>query len=203
MIQFCKLHTAVIIIVLAVLQSGGGSARAAGPDDFIRDMAQDSIKLLAGQEISITERERRFRDIIRRSFDIRTVARFALGRYWRIASAKERQEYLGLFEDYMVKTYAARFKVRSGKNFRVGKVLRIHKLDSLVLSEIARPKGQPVRMNWRVRGDSDYRIVDVIVEGISMGIIQREEFASVIRNSGGKVEGLLSALRRKIRAGQP
>ena len=188
---------ALILAFFSVALPGARPAFAAGPDDFIRDMAKDAIESLADQEIDSEERERRFRDIIKRAFDMRVVARFALGRYWRVASKPQREEYLGLFEDYIVKTYAARLKLKNGKNFRVGKTLVINKLDKLVLSEIAQPKGQPVKLNWRVRGDNDYRIVDVIVEGISMGITQRDEFASVIRNKGGKLEGLLSALREK------
>lgn len=205
MIRFCKLHSAVIIIVLAVLQFGTGSALAAGPDEFIRDMARRAIDSLAGQEMNIAERERRFRDVIRRAFDMPTVARFALGKHWRTATKKERHEYVGLFEDYIVKMYSVRFRVRSGsgKYFRVGKILELNKLDTLVLSEIVRPIGRPIKINWRVRGNDDYRIVDVIVEGISMGITQRAEFDSVIRSNGGKVEGLLAALRRKTRTGQP
>lgn len=189
------------IALSAMLQFGAGAALAAGPDEFIRDMARRAIDSLAGQEISIAERERRFRDVIRRAFDMPTVARFALGRHWRTATNKERHEYVGLFEDYIVKMYSVRFRVRSGsgKNFRVGKVLVINKLDTLVLSEIVRPIGRPIKINWRVRGNDDYRIVDVIVEGISMGITQRDEFASVIRSTGGKVEGLLAALRKKTR----
>ena len=189
--------SALILSFFAVALPGAKPAFAAGPDDFIRDMAKDSIESLSSERIGTEERERRFRDIIRRAFDMRIVARFALGRYWRVASKMQREEYLGLFEDYIVKTYTARFKVKNGDNFRVGKVIEINKLDKLVLSEIVQPKGQPVKMNWRVRGSSDYRIVDVIVEGISMGITQRDEFASVIRNGGGKVEDLLSALRKK------
>ena len=48
-----------------------------------------------------------------------------------------------------------------------------------------------------MRGDNKLRIVDVEVEGISMGITQCDEFASVIRNNGGKIAALLTALRKK------
>jgi phospholipid transport system substrate-binding protein len=40
-------------------------------------------------------------------------------------------------------------------------------------------------------------VIDVVVEGVSMRVTQRDEFAAVIRRNGGKVEGLLAALRRK------
>ena len=43
-----------------------------------------------------------------------------------------------------------------------------------------------------------YKIIDVMVEGVSMGQTQRSEFSSVIRQHGGKVEGLLAELRKRV-----
>ena len=186
-----------ILSVSAVLTLGTGAAPAVGPDDFIRDMGRKAIDSLTAQDLTKPEREKRFRDILRRAFDMRTIARFTLGRYWSIASKKERQEYVPLLEDFIVQAYTTRFKGYNGQTFQVGKVHEINEKDRLVVSRIVRFKGPPIRVIWRVRSSNGYRIVDVVVEGISMGITQRAEFAAVIRNNGGKVEGLLAALRKK------
>lgn len=186
------------IFALALVPTlGSVSARALGPADFIRDMGQEAIASLTGRDMSRAEREHRFRSILKRAFDMRTIARFTLGRYWRLASKKERQEFVELFEDFIVQAYAHRFKDYDGESFQVGKVHEVGTRDKLVVSEIVQPRGPPIRINWRLRGGNSYRIVDVVVEGISMGITQRDEFASVIRSHGGKVEGLLDELRRK------
>ena len=76
-----------------------------------------------------------------------------------------------------------------------------------MLSEIKAKKSKPplhvkskppIRINWRVRrSENTYRVIDVVVEGVSMSVTQRDEFAAVIRRNGGKIEGLLSALERK------
>ena len=186
-----------ILSVSAVLTLGAGAALAVGPDDFIRDMGRKAIDSLTAQDMTRPEREKRFRDILRRAFDMRTIARFTLGRYWSIASKKERQEYVPLLEDFIVQAYTTRFKDYNGQTFQVGKVHEINEKDRLVVSRIVQFKGPPIRVIWRVRSSNGYRIVDVVVEGISMGITQRAEFAAVIRNNGGKVEGLLAALRKK------
>jgi phospholipid transport system substrate-binding protein len=57
--------------------------------------------------------------------------------------------------------------------------------------------GSKIPIHWRVRGKGDYKIVDVLVEGVSMAITQRDEFAAIIQQRDGKVEGLLKALRKK------
>ena len=70
------------------------------------------------------------------------------------------------------------------------------KRDTFVLTEMVRHQGAPRRVAWRVRrGRKGDNIVDVIVEGVSMVISQRAEVASVMRSNGGRIEGLLAALR--------
>ena len=197
MVKRRLLRATGIFALSVVLTLGSGAALAVGPDDFIRDMGREAIDSLTAQDVTRPEREKRFRDILRRAFDMRTIARFTLGRYWRIASKKERQEYVALFEDFVVQAYATRFKAYNRQTFQVGKVHEINKMDRLVVSKIVQSNGPPIRVNWRVRSGNGYRIVDVVVEGISMGVTQRAEFASVMRNNGGKIEGLLAALRKK------
>jgi phospholipid transport system substrate-binding protein len=103
-----------------------------------------------------------------------------------------------LFGEFVVQAYSFRFKDLSGEAFRVGKSRELNARDTLVFSRFVRVNGEPVRVNWRVRRNGEkYRVVDVVVEGMSMLITQRDEFAAVINSAGGKIEGLLAALRRK------
>ncbi len=197
MIRRRFVHIAGMFAVIATLGLGAGHAMAVEPDEFIRNMGREAIASLTGQNVDQKVRKQRFRRILERAFDMRAIARFTLGRYWRIASKEERDEYVSLFEDFIVQSYALRFKDYDGENFEVGKVHDINESDRLVISEIVQPRGPPIRINWRVRGRKGLRIVDVVVEGISMGITQRDEFAAVIRSNGGKIEGLLAALRKK------
>ena len=72
----------------------------------------------------------------------------------------------------------------------------------MVHSLITRPEGlKPVAVIWRVSQKNEtFKIVDLMVEGLSMGLTQQKEFASVIRMNGGKIEGLLSELRKRLAA---
>jgi phospholipid transport system substrate-binding protein len=191
-----------LIALFCMVALGAAPVRAAEtvePVAFIKNIGQQAISSLTGKSLSDEERQAGFRKIFRRAFDVPTIARFSLGRYWRKASEEERKEYVILFEDFIVQAYAHRFKDYSGETFKVGKVQKINDSDQLVLSELLRPQGPPVQVHWRVRGSGNLRVVDVVVEGISMGITQRAEFASVIRNNGGKIASLLAALRNKTR----
>ncbi len=98
----------------------------------------------------------------------------------------------------MIQSYANRFQDLSGQKFVIVQSREVSSSQSLVLSKIQIPGKPSVKVNWRVRmKDAKHKVIDVIVEGISMSVTQRDEFVSVIRQTGGKVGGLINALRKK------
>ena len=188
--------TAVAAIALLIVVSTGTVAAGKGADDFIRTVGQQAIDSLTGKELSDDQRRARFRAILNRTFEVPLIARFTLGRFWRRTSEKQRKEYVSLFEDFIVMAYAARFRNYSGETFTVGKVREVNESDALVQSEIALKDGRKIVVYWRVRGKSDFKIIDVIVEGVSMVITQRDEFSAIVSQNGGRIDGLLTALRK-------
>jgi phospholipid transport system substrate-binding protein len=169
------------------------------PDEFIRTLSRTAIDSLSTGSLSETERETRFRTLLSENFDVPSIARFVLGLYWPRATEAQRTEYMNLFEDFIVKAYAKRFADYSGDGFKTGNVTKVTNTDAVVSSLIkSSDAAPPARVDWRVRAeDSQYKIVDVMVEGISMSVTHRDEFAAVIRNNGGTVAGLIDALKKK------
>lgn len=175
---------------------------AKDPATFIDQLGEAAIQSLTAPNLNADERRQRFRDLLHRSFNVRGIGRFVLGRYWKVATEEERQEYLKLFEELVVHTYADRFSEYSGEKFAIGKVQRDAERPNYatVFSTIYRPNGQVVRVDWRARQEDDqsWRVVDIVIEGVSMSVIQRSEFASVIESKGGTVKGLIDTLREKV-----
>ena len=190
------LSASVAAIALLMLVSSGTAAAGKGADDFIRTVGQQAIDSLTGKELSDDQRQARFRAILNRTFEVPLIARFTLGRFWRRISEKQRKEFVSLFEDFIVKAYARRFRDYNGETFTVGKVRQINESDALVQSELAMKEGRKIAVYWRVRGKSDFKIIDIIVEGVSMVITQRDEFSAIVSRNGGKIDGLLTALRK-------
>jgi phospholipid transport system substrate-binding protein len=192
-----NLISTVIAIPLLILASNGALAAGKNADEFIRTVGQEAIESLTGKEMSDVQRQKGFRSILNRTFEVPLIAKFTLGRYWRRASKVQQKEYVQLFEDFIVLAYTARFKDYSGEAFTVGKVREIDERDALVQSLLILKDGRKIVVYWRVRGKSEPKIIDVIVEGISMAITQRDEFSAIINQNGGKIDGLLTALRKK------
>ena len=137
------------------------------------------------------------RSLLAENLDLLRIGRFVLGQSWRGASDEQKREYQRLFGQFVTQVYAKRLGGYSGEAFKIVKANTYGKKDALVLTEIARPSGPPLKAGWRVRNSTGgLKILDVMVEGVSMAATQRSEFGSVIKSRG--VDGLLEMLRMKV-----
>lgn len=172
-------------------------------EQFVQKLGDSALSSLTDKIISSSTREERVRNLLEQNFDIQAIGKFAMGPYWREASDTQRQEYLGLFEGMIVRTYTKRFEDYSGQTLKVMGSTAAGASDDIVLSQVIQKDGPSVNLEWRVRNeDGGLKIVDVIVEGISMSVTQRSDFSSVIQNSGGSVDALLKALRQQTQIAQ-
>ena len=170
-----------------------------GASKFIVILAAIAEKSLMGNDISVLQHQEQFRKLIREDFDLRGVGKWVVGRYWRKITQLERAEYLKLFEDFIVATYSKRFRAYKNAKLRVKTTTR-RKNSAFVNSEIYRGSSKPIKVTWRVKlSKGEFKIADIIIEGVSWIQTQRSEFVSVIRNNDGKVSSLMNALRKKIK----
>jgi phospholipid transport system substrate-binding protein len=191
---FCAL---LLSFALPAITTEAATAASSPASAFVQKLGETALMSLTEKGMPRTVRERRVREILRANFDIPTIGRFALGTYWRDASETQRQEYMDLFEDMIVQTYTSRFEDYSGQKLLVDGTATQGK-DFIVSSEVLQKDGAPVRLEWRVRNkDEGMKVVDVLVEGVSMSVTQREDFKSVIQHNGGKVEALLATMRQR------
>lgn len=163
---------------------------------FIGTLGEQAIQVL-GPNVPETQRQARFRDLFRDDFDLPGIGQFVLGRYWRVATPQEQQDFLGLFQEYLVRAYSARLGAYGGEPFRVTGV-RPNGEETIVTSEIIRRNGAPIAVDWYLIGRGPFKITDVYVGGVSMKVTQRDEFASVIQRNGGQVGALIAQLRQKL-----
>jgi phospholipid transport system substrate-binding protein len=194
-------HAAVGLLLLGMLW--GAAPRDAAAQDartFVAALGQQAIQVL-GPGVPEGQRLARFRVLFHDDFDLTGIGQFVLGRYWRVATPQEQQEFLSLFQEYIVRAYSARLAQYGGEPFRVLGA-RPNGPETVVTSEIVRQGGAPVQVDWYlIDAGGRYLITDVYVGGVSMKVTQRDEFSAVIQRSGGRVAGLLAELRQKLSAG--
>lgn len=185
------LGIALLFTVLPAKADELSSAKAS-----INTLSKSAIAIISDKSLGEAQTKAKFGGLLRSNFNTKTIGKFALGRYWRQATPAQQTEYLGLFEKMVVNVYTQRFFEYSGQTVAVVGGRKDDKSgDILVNTKINQTDGsQPVPVDWRMR---DGKIIDVIVSGVSMSVTQRDDFASVIQQGGGKIDALLTYMRGK------
>jgi phospholipid transport system substrate-binding protein len=179
--------------------ASGAPSPAAAPEtpvDFISVLGNQGLEVIRSAA-PLSQKAEYFRQMLRQDFDLPGMCRFVLGRYWRVASHHQRREFRRLFEGELLHFYGGRFSQYSGEGFLVTGS-RTDPAGLVVTSQIIRPQGPRIELDWRLRlRDGLYRINDVVVDGVSMAVTQRSEYSAIIQRNGGQMEGLLDTIRNR------
>src|SRR5438067_6950025 len=149
-----------------------------------------------GRTLGQSGRFARLEPVIRRTFDIPTMARLSVGSSWATLSEAQRQEVIESFGRYISAIYADRFDSYAGQKLQVtGEQPAAAGL--VVKSQIIKANGEPVNVDYMMRRNGDiWLISDIYLDGaISEVAIRRSEFAAILKNEG--IDGLIAALNRK------
>jgi phospholipid transport system substrate-binding protein len=189
--------TTLFALIATTTSAASPPVNSVDPVAFMNQLWNQATELL-NNKTDPAMRQARFRQLFHEDFDRDGIARFVLGRYWRNATEEERQEFSKIFDDYVVLVYTARLANFGGQTFKV----RGSRPDGdgvVVSTDIISPGNtSPLKMDWRlVNRNGAYKINDVIVEGVSMTVTQRSEFASVAQRNGGQVGPLIALMREK------
>lgn len=183
--------------MVQVMAAASADEAGQGAFEFVQKTAERGLTFLSDPNSARDKKKQEFKKLLDGSFDLETIGRFALGRYWNVATPAEKKEYQALFRKMVVDMYANRFDEYKGQKFEAKSFRSIGNNDTLVTSVIVPADGgADVQVDWRVRSKGgSYKIVDVLVAGVSMSVTQRSDFSSVIQSGGGKVSVLIDHLK--------
>jgi phospholipid transport system substrate-binding protein len=196
----CRREVLAVLAVLGVafVAPGVSSGQDTAAGAFLESLTHDVFTKLDDTSLSQTEKERDLLNLFRQNFDTPAISRFVLGKHWRGASTAERQDFVDAFEEMNTRQFLAMVGGFSQEMFSVVKVQEDAAKPSLSLvsTKIAQSEGEPISAVWRVRNnDGHYKILDIVVEGVSMAITLRHEYGTVVRSDG--VDGLIAIMREK------
>jgi phospholipid transport system substrate-binding protein len=189
-----------LVGVLCLLQAQPAAADGAAATRVVESFGEGAIALLADPDAGPEERRARFARLVEGHLDLGLIGRIVLGPHWRAASEAEQAAYQASFETFIVESYLARIGAWDGEQLRILGSRPEGDRDVVVTSRIESERGPPVRVDWRLReGALGFRIIDVVVEGLSLAVTHRAEFGAVVTGRGG-ISGLIEVLEERTRA---
>jgi phospholipid transport system substrate-binding protein len=191
---------AALFITPAILTPGTVHAQS-GPDPvtIITTFYNILLDIMnRGSELGYAGRYEIVAPALDETFDLVTMCKIAVGPDWTPMSGEEKTALLRAFSIYMVGTYAARFKIFKGEQFKVGAASPVGEDRVLVATQIIKANGEPVDLNYLFRlHEGAWRVIDIYLSGtISEMARMRSDFAQSLQQGGAGA--LVAELEKKI-----
>ena len=192
------LSSFLITFSLLFFSNVSADSNAEESKSFVEKLGKEVIKKVSDEKLSDSQRRSNFRYLYLNAFDNFYISRFVLGRYWKRIDKSVKEEFVKTFNDYIVSTYAPKFKGWQGE-FKAVDAL-IEKNFYNVKMDVINKNGPVLKLIWKIYLDKNknFKILDVNIDGVSMLVTQRAEFMSVIKNNPDGVVGLIKAMKKKI-----
>jgi phospholipid transport system substrate-binding protein len=185
-----------VMLALATLPYRAQATPASGGDTVqgLYDVLLSTMK--NGRTLGQSGRFTLLEPVIRRTFDIPSMARLSVGASWAGLTEAQRQQVTESFGRYVSAIYADRFDSYEGQKLQVTSE-QPAPAGVMVRSQIIKANGEPVNVDYMMRRNGDiWLISDIYLDGaISEVATRRSEFAAILKNEG--IDGLIAALNRK------
>jgi phospholipid transport system substrate-binding protein len=187
--------------LVPAIWSLGRTARAQSApqraSDFVRSVGDQLVGVVNGAGPD-NQKRAQLTHIIDSAVDVDGVARFCLGRFWHNASAQQQQNYTSLFHQVLVNNITSKLGEYRGVSFVMGRT-QMRDDNAVVSTVVNRPNNPPTNVDWIVSSPSgDPKIIDVVAEGTSLRLTQRQDYASYLSHNNDNIDALINAMRQQV-----
>jgi len=194
---------AVIFIIGLMLPITTGSAIAAGTDDarqFVDNVGKRVLDIINGGG-GKDQKQAQLRQMFSDNVDMEWMGKFVSGQGWRQATGDQRNRYMQAYKQYLLARYTTNFADYTGSKYTITDVKDEGEGEFTVNMQIKTPgqQQQNTLAGYRVHSENgQFKIIDIIIEGVSLITTQRSDFSSVLQQKG--MDGLISAIEAKATA---
>jgi phospholipid transport system substrate-binding protein len=191
---------AAVGLVGICLSLGGGlsQALAGPPTDSMKGTIDEVLRIIRDKELKQTakaeERRSLLEKVVAERFDYQEMSRRALGAPWNQLSDQDKQEFVSLFQTLLTSSYAEKVESYSGEGVQYLNE-RTEKDYAEVRTKILSGKTE-IPLDYRlINRGTDWRVYDVVVDGVSLVNNYRGQFTKILRASS--YSDLVDQLRKK------
>ena len=170
---------------------------AIDPYSFVQETADRASEALNKRQ-SKEEKMEILKTIAKETVDIRGIGFYSLGKHRKNMSDQKKEEYLEIFSKYFLKTFSSRLAEYTDPRIRVDSQKKLSDKYTMVSSILLATEDKPeLKIDWRVvtKDPDNPLIIDVVIEGVSLAKVQKEEFNSIIQSNDGDMNALFKNLK--------
>jgi len=195
----------ILTALLIALCFWGNTARAGidndGAEKFVRNMTNEGIEEIINANVSKAEKQKRFKKLFNDALDLDFIGKYVLGRYWKTATPQQKTEFINTYRELNTKVWSERFDEFKGKQFEFKGTTPSNSAGQVFVNTIvAMDQGEPASVVWRVKQNNNtFKIVDIIIEKVSLTMANRNEYTAFIKNNNNNVDALIDNLKTKLK----
>lgn len=170
-------------------------------ENFIKKITREGLVELINSTAPQKEKDEKFKELFNEALDLDFIGQFVLGRYWKTANKQQKTDFISVYRELNVKTWSKRFDDFKGKEFVFQGTSPSNSPNQLFVDSSVEmdANSKPISVVWRVKQNGDnFKVVDIIIENVSLAITARNEYSAFIKNSPQGVDGLINSLKEKV-----
>lgn len=177
---------------------------ADGPLELVHKTADDVLTVLKSDDSIQQDKEKIYQlaeEKILPNFDLDRISMLVLGKAWRKINEDQQQQFKSEFKTMLLRTYAVALGKYKDQQIDF-KPMRMEPTDkqATVKTQIIQDGAQPISVDYTLaKKDDQWKVFDIVIEGVSLVTNYRSQFASEIKNNG--IDSLISKLAEKNNKG--
>ena len=187
-------------LILIVFSTFTGKSFSLEPKEFVQSVANEASLILA-KNFTKEQKIEKLKSIAEEAVDIRGIGYYSLGAHRKNLSDDKKKDYLNVFKKYFLKSFSSRLAEYTDPKIRVVSQKKLNEKYTMVSSILLATEEKPeVKIDWRIvtKNPDKPLIIDVVIEGVSLAKVQKEEFNSIIQSNNGDINTLLKSLKEFI-----
>lgn len=182
LILFCGTN---IVVDASVSQTAEAVKIQKEEEKFIQNLGDEAINVINRSGITTKEVQSKFHDLLSKNFAVESIARYSLGKNFRVLSKSEKKDFLKCSKNMLIRMYSSRFSEYKYSKFVVTGSRKKSAKQILVTSKIIVPNKEDISVVWSVfLSKGSMKVYDVIISDVSVSYIQQSEFAGKISKEG-------------------
>lgn len=178
-----------------LISTGAASALSASDaESFVKSVISDAEAIVKAASPG-DKRTDQFLTLFRRVAALPEIGRFTMGANWRVMNDGQKAAFLQAFETYAARAYANRVGDYKGQTINVTGSQDLGQRGIVVRSVLKTPGAEDIAIDWLVSDrNGKIQLADIIGEGVSLSINQREQFAAMVEARNGDIDRFIADL---------